>query len=57
MQIIFLQNLIMSIFCFYMLVLKPDELLLSVLKQQVSKEFKRRLRVAVTSEQGLHKNH
>jgi hypothetical protein len=38
-----------------MLVLKPDRLLLSVLKQKVSKEFKHRLCVAAMAEQGCTK--
>jgi hypothetical protein len=37
--------------------LKPDGLLLSVLKPKVSKEFKHRIRVAATAGQGPHKDH
>jgi hypothetical protein len=40
-----------------MLALRPDGLLLSALTQKVSKEFKHRLRVAATAEQGRRKNH
>jgi hypothetical protein len=46
----------MIVLSFHMLVLKPDGLLLSVLKKNVSKDFKHRLRVAAMAEQGLHKN-
>jgi hypothetical protein len=56
-QIIFLQKLKMQIFFFYMLVLKPDGLVLSLLKQKPSIEFKHRPRMAATAQQALHKNH